>query len=219
MFLGSINFMMHGEMGKYTGELLAAKGCTYGEGTFIIPTGQNQYIQENIFNNAPIRRLALAMNTNTAFKGSKDSNPYHYQKFNLREIKIVRGNQVVVNIDTSDDIRAYVTTMRALKFEEDGPNIPFDNYMDHYVLVFDLTSTQESNVQMYYPDIVGAGLRLEMYFAENLRHTIEVIVLGERLSTVYIDKNGAVVKNGQLSVIEGYFCFRTFEVQIFGIFS
>ena len=164
--------------------------------TFIIPTGQNQYIQENIFNNAPIRRLALAMNTNTAFTGSKDSNPYHYQKFNLREIKIVRGNQVVVNIDTSDDIRAYVTTMRALKFEEDGPNIPFDNYMDHYVLVFDLTSTQESNVQMYYPDIVGAGLRLEMYFAENLRHTIEVIVLGERLSTVYIDKNGAVVKNG-----------------------
>ena len=31
--------------------------------TFIIPNGQNQYIQENIFNNAPIRRLALAMNT------------------------------------------------------------------------------------------------------------------------------------------------------------
>ena len=64
------------------------------------------------------------------------------------------------------------------------------------MLVFDLTSTQKSNVQMYYPDIVEAGFRLERYFAENLRHTIEVIVLGERLSTVYFDKNGAVVKNG-----------------------
>ena len=164
--------------------------------TFIIPNGQNQIIQENIFNNAPIRRLALAMNTNTAFTGSRDSNPFHYQKFGLREIKIVRGNQVVVHIDTSNNIRTYVTTMKALKFEEDGPGIPLDDYTNHYVLVFDLTSTQESNVQMFYPDVVGAGLRVELYFSEMLRNTVEVIVLGERLSTVFIDKNGSVVKNG-----------------------
>ena len=31
--------------------------------TFIIPARQNQFIQENIFNNAPIRRIAIAMNT------------------------------------------------------------------------------------------------------------------------------------------------------------
>ena len=28
--------------------------------TFIIPARQNQFIQENIFNNAPIRRVAIA---------------------------------------------------------------------------------------------------------------------------------------------------------------
>ena len=33
--------------------------------TFIIPARQNQLIQENIFNNAPIRRVAIAMNTNS----------------------------------------------------------------------------------------------------------------------------------------------------------
>ena len=38
--------------------------------TFIIPARQNQFIQENIFNNAPIRRIAIAMNTNSAFTGS-----------------------------------------------------------------------------------------------------------------------------------------------------
>ena len=37
--------------------------------TFIIPARQNQFIQENIFNNAPIRRIAIAMNTNSAFTG------------------------------------------------------------------------------------------------------------------------------------------------------
>ena len=38
--------------------------------TFIIPARQNQFIQENIFNNAPVRRFAIAMNTNSAFTGS-----------------------------------------------------------------------------------------------------------------------------------------------------
>ena len=37
--------------------------------TFIITARQNQFIQENIFNNAPIRRAAIAMNTNSAFTG------------------------------------------------------------------------------------------------------------------------------------------------------
>ena len=43
--------------------------------TFIIPARQNQFIQENIFNNAPIRRIAIAMNTNSAFTGSFTENP------------------------------------------------------------------------------------------------------------------------------------------------
>ena len=31
---------------------------------FIIPISQNQFIQENIFNKAPIRKLALAIKIN-----------------------------------------------------------------------------------------------------------------------------------------------------------
>ena len=34
--------------------------------TIIISARQNQFIQENIFNNAPVRRIAIAMNTNSA---------------------------------------------------------------------------------------------------------------------------------------------------------
>ena len=36
---------------------------------FNIPARQNQLIQENTFNNAPIRRVAIAMNTNSASTG------------------------------------------------------------------------------------------------------------------------------------------------------
>ena len=47
--------------------------------TFIIPARQNQFIQENNFNNAPIRRIAIAMNTNFAFNGFLRENPFWYQ--------------------------------------------------------------------------------------------------------------------------------------------
>ena len=42
--------------------------------TSLIPARQNQFIQEDIFNNAPVRRNAIAMNTNSAFTGSFTEN-------------------------------------------------------------------------------------------------------------------------------------------------
>ena len=44
--------------------------------TFIIPARQKQFIQKNISNNAPVRRIAIAMNTYSAFTGSKTENPF-----------------------------------------------------------------------------------------------------------------------------------------------
>ena len=60
--------------------------------TFIRPARQNQFTQENVFNNAPIRGVALAMNTNSAFTGSFTENPFWYQEFDLRQIRILRGD-------------------------------------------------------------------------------------------------------------------------------
>ena len=59
--------------------------------TFIIPARQNQFIQENIFNNAPVHRIAIAMNTNSAFTGSYTENSFWYQQFDLRQIRILGG--------------------------------------------------------------------------------------------------------------------------------
>ena len=37
--------------------------------TFIIPSCQNQFTQESVFNNAPIRKIAVALNTNSTVVG------------------------------------------------------------------------------------------------------------------------------------------------------
>ena len=112
--------------------------------TYIIPARQYPFIQENIFNNAPIRRIAIAMNSNSAFTGSIAESPFWYQQFDLRDIRVLRGGQPIVHHDTADNCRLYVTTMKAMNFQDDIPSIPVDNFKDHNVLVFDLTSMQDA---------------------------------------------------------------------------
>ena len=163
--------------------------------TFIFPAPQNQFIQENKFNNAPIRRIAIAMNSNSAFTGFFEKNPFWYQQFNLRDIRRLRGGQPIVHHDTTDICRLYVTTMKAMNFQDDVPSIPVDNFKDHYVLVFDLTSMQDATEHCHYPELIGEPLRLELYFSSPLENVTEVIVLRERMSSVAVDKFGVVGKN------------------------
>ena len=112
--------------------------------TFIIPARQNQFIEENICNIAAVRRIAIAMNTNSAFTGSYTENLFWYQQLDLRQISILRGGQPIVDFVAADNCRLYVTTMKAMDFQNDIPSIPIDNCKDHYVLVFDLTSMQDA---------------------------------------------------------------------------
>ena len=82
--------------------------------TFIIPSLQNQFIQENIFNNAPIGRVAVAVNTNSTVAGSFHKNPFSYQQFHLRERRIIRCGRAIVSLDTTFPCQPYVTTMKAM---------------------------------------------------------------------------------------------------------
>ena len=163
--------------------------------TFIFPSRQNQFIQENIFNNAPIRRIAVAMNTNSAFAGSFHENFFNYQQFHLRELRVIRGGRAIISLDTTSTCLPYVTTMIAMQFNEDFPALPIEDFQNHYILVFDLTSLQDAAEQLHYAELSGEKLRLEMFFLFPLEQVTEVIVLGERLSNIQIDIIRTVAKN------------------------
>ena len=85
--------------------------------------------------------------------------------------------------------------MKAMNFQDDIPSILVDIFKDHYALVFDLTSMQDATEHCHYPKLVGEPLRLELYFSSPLQNVTEVIVLGERMSCVAVDKFGVVGKN------------------------
>ena len=104
------------------------------------------------------------MNTNSAFTGSITENPFWYQQFDLRQIRIRRGGQPIVDFDTAGNCCLYVTTMKAINFQDDIPSIPIDDFKDHYVIVFDLTSMQDATENCHYPELVREPLGLELNF-------------------------------------------------------
>ena len=85
--------------------------------------------------------------------------------------------------------------MKAMNFQDDIPSIPIDDFKDHYVLLFDLTSMQNATENFHYLDPVGEPLTLELIFTKPLENVTELIVLGERMSSVAVDKFGVVGKN------------------------
>ena len=58
--------------------------------------------------------------------------------------------------------------MKAMNFQDAIPSITFDDFKDHYVLVFDLTSMQHATEPCQYPELVGEPLRLELNFTQPL---------------------------------------------------
>ena len=163
--------------------------------SFIIPARQNQFIQENIFNNHPVRSIVFAMNTNSAFTGSYTENPFLHQPLDLRQIRILRGGQPIVDFDAADNFRLHVTTMKAINFQDDIPSIPIDTFKDHYALVFGLTAMQDATENCHYPELVGGPLRLELNFTFHLEHVTELIVIRERMFSIAVDKIGVGGKN------------------------
>ena len=163
--------------------------------TFIIPARQNQYIRGNIFNNAPVRRSATAMNADSASTGSYTERPIWYQQFDLRQSRKLRGGQQIVDFEAADNCRLYVTTKTAMKFQDDIPSMPIDNFKDHYKPVFDLTSMQVATGNCHNLELVGEPLRPELNSTFPLEHVTELVVLGEKMSSVAVDKLCVVGKN------------------------
>ena len=160
--------------------------------TFIIRSGENQFTQQKVFGNARIGRVDIAMNTISAFTGHFQENPFHYQKFGLGELRVVRGGRALVSLDTINDCRAKVTTRKAMRkfLRYRIINFRTTKYSYSISLPFKIL---EKNI--YYPELSGESIRLEMFLDLPSRNVTEIIVLRGRISNVKNDQFGTVAKN------------------------
>ena len=120
------------------------------------------------------------MSSSESFNGTNNVNPFHFQKFDLREIIIYRNGFPVAGtpINTEDDKRIYFNSMGALAYVENGHGIPLAEFPDHYIMVFDLTSTQEATHVFINPELTNSSITVELKFQKDLGSNIEVICLG-----------------------------------------
>ena len=94
--------------------------------------------------------MILAMSSNTAYMGTNRTNPFHYQKVQLNEIIVCRNSSPIAGtpVSTTDDKIIYYNTLESLN----SLGIILANYHNHYIMAFDLISTQEGSHYFIHPD-------------------------------------------------------------------
>ena len=165
--------------------------------TFLASTGLESWKQEDVFSREPIRRLAICLNTNEAFLGSKQLNSFHFRKFNLEQICIYRNRLPVTDspINTTDVKRLYFNTMSDLAYIDNGHGINLFEYPNHFIMVFNLTSTQQASHDFIHPELNNCSISIELKFSAALPNNIEIFLIGEKASTIFIDSARRVSKN------------------------
>ena len=170
--------------------------------SFIIQAGQNSFVKENIFGTEPVRRPTLCMTTNEQFRGTRNADAFPYKPFGLQRLEITRGNGVPVPGSPLDmrngKIRAYYNTICSLGFAagKGGNGIAYKNFDDHFVLVFDLTSSREASKSLtLFPELTGGSLTLKLTFEQQLEQTIELFLIAEKFSQIFITSERKVLKN------------------------
>ena len=142
------------------------------------------------------------MNINSAFNGSYTDSPIWYQKFDFRQIEILRGGQPTADFDAVDNCWLYVTTMKAMNFQGDFASDPVDNFKNQYLIVFDSTSMEDAAEKCHYPELIGEPKRPELNFIFPAEHVTEFILLGGRMTPVAVDKFGVLWENTLDKVLE-----------------
>ena len=89
--------------------------------------------------------------------------------------------------------------MDALAFGHHGHGIPFADYANLFLMMFNLTSTQQASHDFFYPELTNAAISVELKFSAALAVNTEVFLLGGKASTIYIDFHRKVSKNVMLN--------------------
>ena len=135
--------------------------------TFLATAGQRSWQQEDIFAREPVRQIIIALNTNNAFLGTNRTNPFQYQKFGLEQVTLRRNGLPIAStpISTQDHKRLFFDTLSALGLLHCGLGITLDNYQQHFIMCFDLTSTQQAAHDFLHPELTSCSVSLDLQFS------------------------------------------------------
>ena len=85
--------------------------------------------------------------------------------------------------------------MSDLAYIDNGHGICLEDYPNHFIMVFDLTSTQQASPEFIHPKVTNCSVSIEPKFSAALAHNVEIFIIGAKASTIYIDSARKVSKN------------------------
>ena len=98
-------------------------------------------------------------------------------------------------ISTADDKLLYFNTISDLAYIDNGHGISLTDYPNHFIMVFDLTSTQQASHDFIHPELINCSISVELKFSVALPNNIEIFNIGEKGSTISVDSARRVSKN------------------------
>ena len=97
--------------------------------------------------------------------------------------------------------------MKAMQFNEEFLALPMEDFQNHYILVFDLTSPQDAAEQLHYSELSsGKACCFAMFFQFPLEQVMErPSNMEERLSNIRFNKFGTVAKKVYFFEFSGFY--------------
>ena len=85
--------------------------------------------------------------------------------------------------------------MSDLAYIDNGHGISLSEYTNHFIMVFDLTSTQQASHDFIHPELTNGAISIELKFSAALPSNIKNFMIGEKTSTVFVDSAQRISKN------------------------
>ena len=98
-------------------------------------------------------------------------------------------------ISTNDKKRLYFNTISDFAYIDNGHGISLSDYPKHFIMVFDLTSTQQASHDFIHPELTNCSISIELKFSALLPTNIEIFIIEEKASTIFVDTARRVSKN------------------------
>ena len=141
--------------------------------TYLVSRGVQSWSHEDPF----IREGSqIAMATKEAFLGSKRGDRFHFQKFSLNSIIFYRNSYPFAGtpLETESVKKLYLNSLEAQAFGQHGHGVPHNDYANHYILVFDLTSTQQRCPDHLYPELTNGSVSFSIRFLAQPTNSVPV---------------------------------------------
>ena len=85
-------------------------------------------------------------------------------------------NLVGIPVSTTFNHRIYFNTLEDLDFLDKGVHgSTLDNYPNHFILAFDLTSTQEASHDFIHPELTNCSNSVQLTFDGALADNVEMV--------------------------------------------